>query len=108
MHRTAQDRTRLSRVTGLNYPTSVISAAEARTENKRYRLSFRTANFNTMKPSTETYNTVLSMDTLYWATDLEAVLSVLAESLASGGRMAIFMNHHVGVGEAAADLHAEH
>ena len=85
-----------TRVTGLDYSPSAIAAAEARTEDRRDRLDFRTANFNTMPPAPGVFDAILSLDTLYWASDLEALLGVLSDSLAPGGRMAIFMNHHCG------------
>jgi SAM-dependent methyltransferase len=95
-------------VTGLDYSSSAIAAADARTFNKRDRLSFRAGNFNTMVPSESGYDAILSMDTLYWATDLESVVSVLVKSLSSSGRMALFMNHHVGPGEPAEQLESKY
>ncbi len=95
-------------VTGLDYSSSAIAAADARTFNKRERLSFQAANFNTMAPSESGYDAILSMDTLYWATDLESVVSVLAKSLSSSGRMALFMNHHVGPGKPAEQLESKY
>ncbi len=95
-------------VTGLDCTSSAIAAADARTSDKRDRLSFQAANFNTMAPSELGYDAILSMDTLYWATDLENIVSVLAKSLSSGGRMALFMNHHVGPGEPAEQLESKY
>lgn len=96
-----------ARVTGLDYTSNAITAAEARTEGKSDRLSFRMANFNTMAPEPRAYDAILSMDTLYWADDLKRVLGMLAGSLAPGGRMALFMNHHVDAGEPAEQLGAD-
>jgi SAM-dependent methyltransferase len=95
-----------AKVTGFDYSESAVAASEARTASKRDRLSFRAANFNTMTAEPGTYDAILSLDTLYWASDLEAVLGVLADSLAPGGRMALFMNHHVDPGEPAERLEA--
>lgn len=95
------------RVTGLDYSSSAVAAAEARTADKRDRLTFKTANFNTMQPTPGVYDAILSMDTLYWATDLKSVLRTLAESLAPGGRMAIFLNHQGGDGATAESLQAD-
>lgn len=95
-----------ARVTGLDYSANAIAIAEARTEDKRDHLSFCTANFNLMGPRPRAYDAILSMDTLYWASDLKAVLDVLAKSLAPGGRMALFMNHHIDEEEPAERLEA--
>lgn len=95
-----------ARVTGLDYSASAIEAATARTAEKRDRLTFRTANFNTMEPEPGTYDAILSLDTLYWASDLAATLELLNASLKPGGSMAIFMNHHVGPDAGAERLEA--
>ncbi|MCG6883350.1 MAG: class I SAM-dependent methyltransferase [Silicimonas sp.] len=59
-----------------------------------------------MAPEPGAYDAILSMDTLYWASDLDGVLRGLSESLAPGGRMALFLNHHIGPGEPARMLAA--
>ncbi len=89
---------------GLDYSSNAIAAADARTLEKRARLRFRAENFNSMAPVEGTYDAILSLDTLYWASNLEGVLNVLAKSLSPGGRMALFMNHHIKTGEPAAQL----
>ena len=94
-------------VVGIDYSSSAIAAANARTTDKRGRLSFKTENFNAMQPSVGAYDAILSMDTLYWAADLTSVIYVLANSLASGGRMALFMNHDVSVGDQAIELQSD-
>ena len=58
-------------VTGLDCSSSAIAAATARTMEKRQRLKFRAENFNTMAPDEGAYVAILSMDTLYWASNLE-------------------------------------
>jgi len=93
-------------VTGLDYSANAIAAAEARTEGKRDRLSFHVANFNNDAPAPATYDAILSLDTLYWASDLKSVLGKLTRSLKPGGRMAVFMNHHIDAGQTAEALAA--
>jgi SAM-dependent methyltransferase len=94
-------------VTGLDYSATAIAAADARTSSKRGRLDFRAENFNNMTAAEGAYDAILSMDTLYWAVDLESVVSVLAQSLKQDGRMALFMNHHIGAKEPAERLEFE-
>lgn len=94
-------------VVGVDYSPSAIAAANARTTDKRSRLTFQTENFNTMQPSVEAYDAILSMDTLYWVSDLTGVIDVLAKSLCSGGRMALFMNHDVSSGDQAIELQSD-
>lgn len=95
-----------ARLFGLDYSANAIAAAEARTAGKSDRMTFRVANFNDLLPEPGAYDAILSLDTLYWASDLENVLGVLARSLAPGGRMALFMNHHIDAGAPAGQLTA--
>ena len=94
-------------VVGIDYSSTAIAAAHARTKDKRSRLTFKTDNFNTMQPSVGVYDAILSMDTLYWVSDLTSVLGVLTKSLVSGGRMGLFMNHWVSSGDQAAELQSD-
>ena len=96
-----------SSVVGIDYSSSAIEAANTRTSEKRRLLTFKTDNFNTMQPSVGVYDAILSMDTLYWASDLTSVVGVLAKSLVSGGRMGLFMNHHVSSGGQATELQSD-
>lgn len=94
-------------VVGLDYAASAIAAAEARTAGKRDRLKFRAENYNSMTPESGKYDAILSLDALYWASDLEEVLGLLAGNLARGGRMAHFINHQINPGELGGQLAAE-
>jgi len=96
-----------SSVVGIDYSSSAIAVANARTSEKRNRLTFETDNFNTMQPSVGKYDAILSMDTLYWVSDLTGMLDVLAKSLAPGGRMGLFMNHWVSDGGQATELQSD-
>jgi len=94
-------------VVGIDYSSSAIAAAKARTLDKKTRLTFKTDNFNMMQPSAGAYDAILSMDTLYWASDVKTVIDVLARSLAPDGRMALFMNHDVTAGSQAFELQSD-
>ena len=96
-----------AKVTGLDYSDSAIAAAQARTEAKRDRLRFEVQNFNNLEPRPGAFDAILSLDTLYWASDLKAVLGALAGSLSPDGRMALFMNHHIDQNEPAEQLAAD-
>jgi len=96
-----------SSVVGIDYSSNAIAVANSRTSEKRSRLTFKTDNFNTMQPSIGEYDAILSMDTLYWASDLTSVLGVLAKSLAPGGRMALLMNHYISSGGQAAEFQSD-
>ena len=95
-----------AQVTGIDNSADAIAAAEARTAEKRDRVHFSVSDFNRMEAEPGAYDAILSSDTLYWASDLEKTLDILARSLAPGGRMALFMNHHIAPGEPAERLEA--
>ena len=95
-------------VTGLDYAASAIAEATERTKEKQHRLSFVQANFNELKLTSKSLDAVISLDTLYWVADLEKTLSILSNALKQGGRMGIFMNHHIGANDPSGHLEARH
>jgi ubiquinone/menaquinone biosynthesis C-methylase UbiE len=95
-------------ITGFDYAASAIDEANIRTECKRDRLSFQQGNFNALDYPKATFDAIISLDTLYWASDLEATMSALKRVLKPGGRIAIFMNHHIGEGDPPELLAAQH
>ena len=82
-------------VTGIDNAETAIADANRRTYHKQNRLNFIADNFNSLTLEESSYNAIVSLDTLYWASDLEATLAMLVRSLTPGGRLAIFMNHHI-------------
>ncbi len=67
-------------------------------------------NINELSLDSNSYDAVISLDTLYWEwiVDLEKTLSMLAGALRQGGRMGIFMNHHISEGDSPELLEAQH
>ncbi len=95
-------------VAGLDYAATAIAEAASRTKHKRDRLSFKQGNFNALDYPEGSFDAIVSLDTLYWASDLEATLSALKRALKPGGRIGIFMNHHIGDGDPPDLLAAQH
>jgi len=91
-------------VTALDYAAPAIAEANRRTGDKRLRLTFQQGDMNALELPARSLDAVISLDTLYWAADLEATLSQLAAALKPGGRMGLFMNHHIGEGDDPAGL----
>ena len=86
-------------VTGLDYAGSAIEEANHRTAGKRSRLTFLQGDMNALDLEPNSFDAVVSLDTLYWVADLEDTLSKLVGALRLGGRMGIFMNHHLENGQ---------
>ena len=100
------DRTGVS-VAGLDYADPAIDEANQRTADKRSRLTFLQGDMNALDLPARSFDAVISLDTLYWVSDLEETLSRLVATLRPGGRMGIFMNYHIAEGEDPADLAPE-
>ena len=95
-------------VIGLDYAASAIDEAISRTEGKHDRLTFEHGNFNALDYPERFFDAVISLDTLYWAADLEVTMLALKRTLKPGGRIGIFMNHHIGEGDLPGLLAAQH
>ncbi len=95
-------------VTGLDYAAPAIEEANRRTAAKRSRLAFLQGDMNALDLTANSFDAVISLDTLYWAADLESTLAQLARALRPGGQMAIFMNHHNEDGDDPGRLALEH
>lgn len=79
------------RVTGLDYAEPAIQIANARAAGKDDRLNFIRADMNELDLPEQTFDAVISLDTLYWVGDLCELLHKVARSLKPGGQMGIFM-----------------
>ena len=95
-------------VVGLDYSRSAIVAAKERTLAKRNRVDFGTGNFNNLDFPDESFDAIVSLDTLYWADDLMEVTARLISILKPRGRMGIFMNHHIDPSDPCDKLAIEH
>jgi SAM-dependent methyltransferase len=100
------DRTGAS-VTGLDYAASAICAANSRTEDKRGRVNFIQGSFADMELAPESIDAAIAIDTLYWDAILADTVSTVARALKPGGRMGIFLNHHIDPGETVEALAVE-
>ena len=80
-----------ARVTGLDYATPAITAANERTEDKRSALTFLHGDMNALDLPAQSFDAAISLDTLYWVADLADTLSQVVRTLKPGGQIAIFM-----------------
>ncbi len=97
-----------AQVTGIDYAAPAIAEATERTLDKKFRLNFIHSDFSNMDLEPNSYDAVIAIDTLYWDDALEKTLSMLAVALRPGGRMGIFLNHHINESESSELLNAEH
>ena len=82
-----------AKVTGLDISTSAIEVALARTESKRDRLNFVIGDLNALDLPAENYDAAISLDALYWVSDLDQTLDAILAAIRPGGQLAIHTLH---------------
>ena len=97
-----------TQVTGVDYAASAIADANNRTVTKRLRLDFIQGDYSELMLATDSYDAVISIDTLYWDSLLEKTLSMIKTALRPGGRMGIFLNHTIKHDDPPELLNSEH
>jgi ubiquinone/menaquinone biosynthesis C-methylase UbiE len=83
------DKTRCS-VLGIDYSPEAILQASRRTESKRERLQFLSADLDHLNLDDRLFNAILSIDSIFFGQNLVATIQMLKELLKPGGQMAIF------------------
>ncbi len=77
-------------ITGLDYTPEAIQQAVERTESKRPRLEFKVGNLDELDFPPGSFDTLISIDTLYMPNNLEATLQQMLRLLTPGGQIAAF------------------
>jgi ubiquinone/menaquinone biosynthesis C-methylase UbiE len=78
------------RVLGIDYIPEAILQACRRTKSKTERLQFLTADMNRLDLDGETFDAILSIDSIFFGQDLIKTVERLKKLLKPGGQMAIF------------------
>ena len=94
-------------VTGLDYAASAIEEAHHRTRTKNDKVSFVQGDLNALELTEQSFDAVISIDTLYWVNDLTKTMADIAKLLKPGGRMCIFMMDDVPEGRSAEGFSAD-
>ena len=88
-----------ARVTGLDDAPTAVETANARTKGKRDRLQFVQGDMNALDLPERSFDAVMSVDTIYWAQDIDKTLSSIVRLIKPGGRLGIFIAHTPEYGE---------
>lgn len=80
-----------AQVVGLEYAPEAVKVAQDRTTEKRNRLSFVQGDMNALDLESNSFDAVMSLDTLYWAVDLQATMAKLVEAVNPGGQICVYM-----------------
>jgi 2-polyprenyl-3-methyl-5-hydroxy-6-metoxy-1,4-benzoquinol methylase len=79
-------------VTGFDLAKPVIKRAQARTLDKADRLTFLLIDINDIDLPPASFDTIISIDTLYFAKDLPKTIGQLKAALKPGGQMGLFFS----------------
>jgi 2-polyprenyl-3-methyl-5-hydroxy-6-metoxy-1,4-benzoquinol methylase len=77
-------------VLGVDLAAGAIARAQERTESKRHRLEFRVENLNRLDPALGGVDTIVAIDSLYFADDLESTVNQIKRLLRDDGQLGIF------------------
>ena len=80
-----------ARVTGLDYSGPAIDFANKLMRDKGKKLDFVKGDLNSLNLTESTFDAVVSLDTLYWVSDLNKTLAQLLRAIKSGGQLGIFL-----------------
>ena len=78
-------------VTGLDYAATAIETASIRTAGKEDRLCYVQGDMNALDFPENSFNKVVSIDTIYWVADIDEALISIRNLIAPGGRIGIFV-----------------
>jgi ubiquinone/menaquinone biosynthesis C-methylase UbiE len=84
-------------ITGIDFIPDAIRQAQDRTRNKENRLQFQVGNLDHLDFPPQSFDTVLSIDTLYF-TDIESAIQQIMRLLIPGGRLCAFYSHGIDPG----------
>jgi ubiquinone/menaquinone biosynthesis C-methylase UbiE len=80
-------------VTGLDFAPEAVRQANLRTAAKSERLSFVVGDINALKLPAGAYDTVISIDSIYFAEDHNRAIGRLCAALRPGGQLAILYSY---------------
>ena len=94
-------------VTGIDFSSEAIEFAQKRTEKKQGHLSFQVMDMDEIDFPWNSFDTVISIDTLYFVNDLYKTINALRDSLQENGQMGIFYNSKIAVDDPKELLYPE-
>jgi ubiquinone/menaquinone biosynthesis C-methylase UbiE len=78
-------------VTGLDYAATAIETATNRTSGKEERLAFVQGDMNSLDFAENSFDKIVSIDTIYWVADIDNALASIGKLIKPGGRIGIFV-----------------
>ena len=87
------------KITGMDFSSDAIQFAQERTREKRDRLSFQVVDMDEIAFPANSFDAIVSIDTLYFVKDLHKTMSAMRHSLQRHGQMGIFFSPKISTGE---------
>ena len=79
-----------AKITGVDFAKGVIDRANKRTAVKRDRLSFCVCDMNELDFPSNSFDTIIAIDTLYFVDDLDEIVAAMNEVIGNAGQMGVF------------------
>lgn len=95
------------RVTGIDFSAGAVEFARERTSKKQDQLSFQVMDMDEISFPANSFDAVLSFDTLYFVNDLDETINAMLGTLQKHGQMGIFYSAKVYPGESKGKLRPE-
>ena len=80
-------------VTGIDYSASAIRIARDRTPGKREKLNFLQADLNALDLPANAFNAAISIDSVYWVSDMDKTIWSIVTAIKPGGQLGILIEH---------------
>jgi len=84
-----------AKITGIDISQAAVKIAKNRTKNKKDSLHFEVGNMMNLKYEDNLFDTIISIDTLYFVKDLDSVVEKMIKILKPEGKMGIFFHSWV-------------
>jgi SAM-dependent methyltransferase len=95
-------------VTGIDYSESAIRTAADRTASKREKINFLQADLNALDLPANTFDAAISIDSVYWVSDMEKTIASIVETIKPGGQLCILIEHRLKGGMDTSHLDSKH
>jgi ubiquinone/menaquinone biosynthesis C-methylase UbiE len=86
-------------ITGIDFSLKAIEFAQKRTVEKRNRLKFQVMDMDEITFPSIRFDTIISIDTLYFVNDLHKTVNAIRDLLQEKGQMGIFYSARISVDE---------
>jgi len=94
-------------ITGIDFSPKAIEFAQSRTKKKQDRLTFQVMDMDEINFPSKSFDTVLSVDTLYFVNNLDKTIDAIRGSLQEKGQMGIYYSAKISAGESKEMLRPE-